>query len=92
MEGGATAAPPPVDPRLPSAVLIMFVIEILLFTVFSVGWHRAVLIGAERGQGTQLGKRELRYFGRLWLCIAISFAALFFVAFVEQFDRHRSSP
>lgn len=84
MEGGATAAPPPVDPRLPSAVLIMFVIEILLFTVFSVGWHRAVLIGAERGQGAQLGKRELRYFGRLWLCIAISFAALFFVAFVEQ--------
>jgi hypothetical protein len=85
MDSGATGAQSPVDPRLPSAVLIMFVIEILLFTVFAVGWHRAVLIGAERGQGAQLGGRELRYFGRFWICIAISFAALFFVAFVEQF-------
>jgi hypothetical protein len=85
MDSAATGAQPPVDPRLPGAVLLMFVIEILLFTVFAVGWHRAVLIGAERGQGAQLGKRELRYFGRVWLCIAISFAALFFVAFVEQF-------
>jgi hypothetical protein len=85
MDSAATGTQPPVDPHLPSAVLIMFVIEVLLFTVFAVGWHRAVLIGAERGQGAQLGRRELRYFGRFWLCIAISFAALLFVAFVEQF-------
>ena len=85
MEGTAAGTQPPVDPRLPSAVLIMFVIEILLLTVFAVGWHRAVLIGPERGQGVQLGVRELRYFGRFWLCIAICLAIVFFIAFVEQF-------
>ena len=86
MLGGATAvSQPPIDPRLPSAVLIIFVIEILLFTVFSVGWHRAVLIGAERGQGAQLGGRELRYFGRFWLCTALCIVAIFIVAFIEEF-------
>ena len=85
MMGSDATAAPPVDPRLPSAVLIMFVIEILLFTVFAVGWHRAVLIGPERSQGAQLGGRELRYFGRFWLCIAISIMSMFFLAFVEQF-------
>ncbi len=82
---GGMSAQPAVDPRLPSAVLIMFVIEILLLTVFAVGWHRAVLIGPERGQGAQLGGRELRYFGRFWLCIAISIATMFVLAFVEEF-------
>jgi len=85
MSGGTGSVQQPVDPRLPSALLIMFILEILLLTVFAVGWHRAMLIGAERGQGAQLGRRELRYFGRFWLCIAISFAALLVVAFVEQF-------
>jgi len=83
-ETGA-GSPPPVDPRLPLAVLIMFVIEILLLTVFAVGWHRAVLIGPERGQGAQLGGRELRYFLRFWFCIAISIASMFVLAFVETF-------
>lgn len=83
--GGTGSAQEPVDPRLPSALIIMLVLGILLLTVFAVGWHRAMLIGAERGQGAQLGRRELRYFGRFWLCIAISFAALLVVAFVEQF-------
>ncbi|HEX3065503.1 MAG TPA: hypothetical protein VHQ39_08470 [Dongiaceae bacterium] len=84
MDSPATGAPAPVDPRLPSAMLLMYVIGILLISVFAVGWHRATLIGAERGQGAQLGKRELRYFGRFWLCIGISIAVLFFVAFVEE--------
>ncbi len=79
----AAAAPPAVDPRLPAAVLIMFVIEVLLFTVFSVGWHRAMLSGAERGQGAQLGARELRYFGRFWLCIVLCIAALLVMAPIE---------
>ncbi len=87
MMAGDTGAgsQPPVDPRLPLAVLIMFVIEILLLTVFAVGWHRAVLIGPERGQGAQLGWRELRYFGRFWFCIAISIASMFVLAFAETF-------
>lgn len=85
MGDGAAGSQPTVDPRLPFAVLIMFVIEILLFTVFAVGWHRAVLIGAERGQGAQLGGRELRYFWRFWRCIAISIATMIALAFVEQF-------
>jgi len=85
--------PPPgaqevVDPRLPAGLLLTLVIEFLLFSVFSVGWHRVILLGPGRagpGLGVQLGKRELRYFGRLWLCLAVSIAIAFFVAFVERF-------
>ena len=78
----------PMDPRLPAGMLLTLVIEFLLFAVFSVGWHRVILLGArhaERGLGVQLGRRELRYFGRLWLCFAASFAIAFVVAFIEQF-------
>ena len=78
----------PMDPRLPAGMLLTLVIEFLLFAVFSVGWHRVILLGpgsAGHGLGVQLGKRELRYFGRLWLCFAASFAIAFAVAFMEQF-------
>ncbi len=74
-----------VDPRLFSAIVILLVIEILLLSVFGVGWHRAVLIGPERGQGAQLGKRELLYFARVWFCVVICIAVFFFVAFAEAF-------
>ncbi len=76
-----------VDPRLPAGVLLTLVIEFLLFSVFAVGWHRVILLGpdhAGHGLGVQLGGRELRYFGRLWLCFVGSFAIAFVVTFVEQ--------
>ncbi len=78
----------PTDPRLPAGILLTVVIEMLLFAVFAVGWHRVILLGAGstgRGLGVQLGRRELRYFGRLWLCFVASFAIAFIVAFIEQF-------
>jgi hypothetical protein len=84
-QGGQPAA---MDPRLPMGILLMVVIEALLFTVFATGWHRVILLGPAstgRGLGVQLGLRELRYFGRLWLCFAASFAIAFVVAFIEQF-------
>jgi hypothetical protein len=78
----------PVDPRLPAGMLLTLVIEFLLFAIFSVGWHRVILLGPGRagpGLGVQLGRRELRYFGRLWFCLALSIAIAFVVAFIEQF-------
>ena len=55
------------DPRLPAGMLLTLVIEFLIFAVFSVGWHRVILLGPGRagpGLGVQLGKRELR--GQVW--------------------------
>jgi len=66
-----------IDPRLPAGLLLTGVIEFLLFAVFAVGWHRVILLGihrAGRGLGVQLGARELRYFGRLWICFLGSIA------------------
>lgn len=76
-----------VDPRLPAALLLTAVIEFLLFAVFAVGWHRVILLGTQRsggGLGVQLGARELRYFGRLWLCFLGSLAIAAAFTFVEQ--------
>ena len=76
-----------VDSRLPAAMLLTLVIEFLLFAVFGVGWHRVILLGAGRagrGLGVQLGRRELRYFGRLWLCFLASFIIAVVFTLAEQ--------
>jgi hypothetical protein len=75
------------DPRLPAGLLLTAVIEFLLFAVFAVGWHRVILLGRQRaggGLGVELGFRELRYFGRLWICVLGSFAIATVFTFVEQ--------
>jgi hypothetical protein len=77
-----------VDPRLPAGLLLTVVIEFLLFAVFAVGWHRIILLGIKRaggGLGVQLGGRELRYFGRLWLCFLGSFIIATLFTVIEQF-------
>ena len=82
------SGPIAMDPRVPAGMLLTLVIEFLLFAVFAVGWHRVILLGTGstgRGLGVQLGRRELRYFGRLWFCFVASFAIAFVVAFIEQF-------
>src|SRR6267378_6912418 len=61
--------------------------DLLLFAVFAVGWHRVILLGihqAGRGLGVQLGGRELRYFGRLWICFLGSIAIATAFTAVEQ--------
>lgn len=76
-----------VDSRLPAAMLLTLVIEFVLFAVFGVGWHRVILLGtggAGRGLGVQLGRRELRYFARLWLCFIASFIIAVVFTVVEQ--------
>ncbi len=76
-----------IDPRLPAGLLLTGVIEFLLFAVFAVGWHRVILLGihrAGRGLGVQLGGRELRYFGRLWICFLGSIAIATAFTAVEQ--------
>ena len=75
------------DPRLPGGFLLTAIIELLLFAVFAVGWHRVILLGIKRaggGLGVQLGGRELRYFGRLWLCLLGSFVVATVFTVVEQ--------
>jgi hypothetical protein len=79
----AAGTPPEIDPNFLPALFVVLILDVLLFTVFAVGWHRAVLIGPERGQGAQLSGRELRYFGRFWLCIVICIAIFFVIGFVE---------
>jgi hypothetical protein len=67
----AGSAQPVMDPRFMPAMLVILAIEFLLIAVFAVGWHRLILLGRQRaggGLGTGLGARELRYFGRIWLC------------------------
>ncbi len=76
-----------VDPRLPAGFLLTAIIEFLLFAVFAVGWHRVILLGIKKaggGLGVQLGMRELRYFGRLWLCFLGSFIIATAFTFIEQ--------
>jgi hypothetical protein len=81
------SGPKSIDPRLPMGLLLTGVIEFLLFAVFAVGWHRVILLGIHRagsGLGVQLGGRELRYFGRLWICFLGSIAIATVFTFVEQ--------
>ena len=66
----ATGAPV-MDNRLPGSFLLILITNFLLISIFGVGWHRLILLGAEKaggGLGVQLGLRELRYFFRLWVC------------------------
>lgn len=66
----ATGAPV-MDNRLPGSFLLVMITNFLLVSIFGVGWHRLILLGPEKagsGLGVQLGRRELRYFFRLWVC------------------------
>ena len=80
--GGPVAGRPMPDPRLLPGMLLMLVAEFILVAVFAVGWHRLILLGprAGGGLGVGLGRRELAYFGRMWLCLLGFF--LFTLAFV----------
>lgn len=65
------AGEPVMDNRLPGSFLLILITNFLLVSIFSVGWHRLVLLGPEKaggGLGVQLGLRELRYFFQLWVC------------------------
>jgi len=68
--GGPAAGQPMPDPRLLPGLLLILVAEFILIAVFAVGWHRLILLGAgaSRGLGIALGRREIAYFGRMWLC------------------------
>ena len=71
---------------LPAMGLLILVTEFLLIAVFAVGWHRVVLLGPQRagaGLGVALGARELRFFGRMWLCLIGLLVVGFAVAQVE---------
>jgi hypothetical protein len=85
--GGAAAGQPMLDPRLLPAMLFALVAEFFLIAVFAVGWHRLILLGpqAEGGLGIALGRREIAYLGRIWLCfIAIVLFSMAFSVFEYQ--------
>ncbi len=66
--GGAHPGAAMPDPRLYPGGLAMLVAEFLFIANFGVGWHRLILLGPDSGLGVALGRRELAYFGRMWLC------------------------
>jgi hypothetical protein len=77
---------PVIDPRLPGSMLLMALIEFLIMTVFSVGWHRVILLGSQQaggGLGVQLGGRELRSLLKLGVCLLASFVLAGFLSTIE---------
>jgi hypothetical protein len=79
--GGAAAGEPMPDPRIFPGMLLMLVVEFVIVSVFGVGWHRLILLGprAVHGLGVAIARRELAYFGRIWLCFLgiVIFTAVF---------------
>jgi hypothetical protein len=82
--GGAAAGEPMPDPRIFPGMLLMLVVEFVFISVFAVGWHRLILLGptSVRGLGVGIARRELAYFGRMWLCFlgVVVFTAVFSTA------------
>src|SRR4029077_18052215 len=66
--GGPAAGEPMPDPRFLPAMLLVVVAEVVLVSVFAVGWHRLILLGprAGAGLGISFGRREIAYLRRLW--------------------------
>jgi hypothetical protein len=83
--GGAAAGQPMLDPRLLPAMLLTLVVEFFLIAVFAVGWHRLILLGprAGGGLGITLGRREIAYLGRMWLCFIATILFSMVFSFVE---------
>ena len=80
------AGNPVIDPRLPGSMMLMALIEFLIMTVFSVGWHRVILLGPQQaggGLGVQLGGREIRSLLRLGACLLVSFMLAGFLSTME---------
>jgi hypothetical protein len=71
---------------LPAMFIAVLVAEFLLLAIFAVGWHRFVLLGPARaggGLGIGFGPRELRFFGKMWLCLLGLIVMSFVFAQVE---------
>jgi hypothetical protein len=79
--GGPAAGEPMPDPRIFPGMLLMLVVEFVFVSIFAVGWHRLILLGRRsvRGLGIAMARRELAYFGRMWLCFlgVVVFTAVF---------------
>jgi hypothetical protein len=79
--GGVAAGEPMPDPRIFPGMLLMLVLEFVIISVFAVGWHRLILLGtrALHGLGVGVARRELAYFGRMWVCFLgiVVFTAVF---------------
>ena len=68
--GGPAAGQPMPDPRFLPAMLLIVVVEFVVISIFAVGWHRLILLGAGAGGGFGIGfgRREIAFLGRVWAC------------------------